>query len=129
MTVWMVPGDNPIHPARQIVQDPRISIFVDCEAGTGVQAGEMQSPVADTCCGQPSVDDWVETREPAAARRNIQLVLNHCQLISHSSRLDSINLGSDVDDDFEPDGFTRSHLAVRRRLPALHAGGPLPSDT
>ena len=97
MPVGMLPGDDPIHPARQILQHSWIGVFVDRETGAGVEAGEMQSTLADARAGQPPVDHRVQPREPFAARRNVQLVPDHCQLICHGSRPGSINLGSDLD--------------------------------
>jgi hypothetical protein len=65
-----------IHPSRQILQHPWISVLVDGEAGAGVETGEVKHAQADARAGNPAVEFFVQAREPLASGGELQLIEN-----------------------------------------------------
>ena len=95
-----VPGDDPSIQLPDL-QHPD-QLFVDRETGAGVEAGEMQSTLADARAGQPPVDHRVQLREPCRVERPARAGSLAVDLPRFQAC--SINLGSELDAEFELDG-------------------------
>ena len=72
-------GHDDPHPIGEILKNPRIGVFIDGEAGTGVQAGEMQHSLPDGRVGQPLVDAAIEAGESLPRGLELQVVQNLLQ--------------------------------------------------
>lgn len=67
-------GNECIHPGRQIVQHPRVRVFVDRQAGTGVQAAQVQHAQVNAGCGNPLVELGIQPGETLAMGAYLQLM-------------------------------------------------------
>ena len=63
-----------IHPCLQILQHPWVSVLVDGEAGTGVEAGQMQHTQLDACGSKPAVELIIQSGEALTTGADFYLV-------------------------------------------------------
>jgi hypothetical protein len=55
-----------IHPCLQVLENTRVSVFVDRQAGAGMQTGQVQHTLCDAGSSDPSVQRFVQPREARA---------------------------------------------------------------
>ncbi|CAI8151469.1 MAG: Uncharacterised protein [Synechococcus sp. CC9902] len=70
---------NRIHPGLEVMQHPWVGVLVDCEACTGVQAGQMQHSLPQFLAGNPGVQHFVEPCETPPWGADLQLLQNLMQ--------------------------------------------------
>lgn len=53
-------GNHGVHPGLQILQDARVGVLVDGEAGTRVEAGEVENTLLDSCASNPGIQQFIQ---------------------------------------------------------------------
>jgi len=67
-------GNQRIHPGGQVVEHSRVRVLVDRQAGTGVQAAEVQHAQVDVRYGNPLVELAIEPGEALAMGAHLQVM-------------------------------------------------------
>ena len=67
-------GNGGIHPGVQVVEDPWIGVFINGEAGAGVQTGEVHHAQMNSTTADPGVEFFVEPGESCPRGADHQLM-------------------------------------------------------